>query len=108
MFPVVKVTALILFTFLSFFAQAQTTFTGAVDQDWMNASNWSNGLPAIGNDATILSGFSAEISGMVAMDYNVNLEGVLDITGTLATFGVQTAKKKEEEKKEEKKEEKVT
>ena len=85
MFPVVKVTALILFTFLSFFAQAQTTFTGAVDQDWMNASNWSNGLPAIGNDATILSGFSAEISGMVAMDYDVNLEGVLDITGTLAT-----------------------
>jgi autotransporter-associated beta strand protein len=30
-------------------SQADTTWTGAVDQNWNNAGNWNNGLPSSGN-----------------------------------------------------------
>ena len=44
-------TALACFLSLSVFSQ--TTFTGAISNEWDNAGNWNNGLPAAGNDATI-------------------------------------------------------
>lgn len=34
-------------------AEAATTFTAAVDTDILNAANWDNGLPGVGNDGFI-------------------------------------------------------
>lgn len=34
-------------------AQAQTTWTGAVSQDWANAANWTAGVPGINSKATV-------------------------------------------------------
>ena len=42
---------------------SQTTFTGAISNDWADAGNWDNGLPAISNDATIPAGLSVEFRG---------------------------------------------
>ena len=34
-------------------AQAQTTWTGTVSQDWANAANWTAGVPGINSKATV-------------------------------------------------------
>ena len=44
--------------FLSTIAFSQTTFTGAISNDWALADNWSNELPALGNDAIIPAGLT--------------------------------------------------
>ncbi|HAW73027.1 MAG TPA: hypothetical protein DCX00_04325, partial [Flavobacteriales bacterium] len=47
----------------SFPILAQTSFTGAVNTEWSVEGNWSNGLPAIDNDATIPAGKTVLNSG---------------------------------------------
>ncbi|GMV63753.1 MAG: hypothetical protein AMXMBFR74_29200 [Parvibaculum sp.] len=44
-------------------ARADTSWTGAVDGDWHNAANWSNGVPSnTGNDAYITGPETATVS----------------------------------------------
>src|ERR1700761_1926317 len=40
---------------------AQTTFTGAVNNNWNNAGNWSSGIPSGATAATIPSGFTCNM-----------------------------------------------
>ena len=76
-------------------ALSQTTFTGAISQDWGEEGNWFNGLPAIGNDANIPADkttiiysdslaipFVVENSGTILINY-----GTVYITGALNNFG---------------------
>ncbi len=51
-----KISALILSLAASpIVTQADTTWTGAVSQDWNNAGNWNNGLPSSGNGAIFIT-----------------------------------------------------
>ena len=67
--------------FCTLLLSAQTTWTGTTDNDWSTASNWSNGIPAAGNDATIpVAG--TPILTLIAntvFDYAVNNQGELTI-----------------------------
>lgn len=57
---------------------AQTTFSGTVDSDWSNASNWSNGLPADGNNGTIEAGAFCNMPDVtVTIDYTLKVYGTL-------------------------------
>ena len=71
--------------FCTLVLSAQTSWTGTTDNDWSTASNWSNGIPEAGNDATIpLAG--TPILSLIAntvLNYSVNNEGtvVIDLAG---------------------------
>ena len=43
---------------------SQTSFTGAISNQWVNAGNWDNGLPALGNDANIPIGLNVNAVGI--------------------------------------------
>ena len=81
---------------------SQTTFTGAISDDWAEIGNWDNGLPAMGNDATIPSGSNVVIAGFIFNDgtidnygsienYNggtiFNDGGTIDNYGTISNYG---------------------
>ena len=61
---------------------AQTVWTGATDADYFNATNWSNGVPAAGNDGVIPGGTTVEINSNLRV--NFRLESFGDITATAA------------------------
>ncbi|MDH3759713.1 MAG: filamentous hemagglutinin N-terminal domain-containing protein, partial [Gammaproteobacteria bacterium] len=70
------------------------TFTGAVDNSWNNAGNWDQGVPGIGNDALIPTGFNVTIAaaanaGTLSLaagsTLDINSGGVLTIASS-ATF----------------------
>jgi len=68
---------------------AQTTFDNdSGDQDWFNAVNWDNGLPADGNDPTIPAGFTANINPTAdyIFDFDVTNAGTININ--LGDFNV--------------------
>ena len=82
--------SLAVFCFLSTATYSQTTFTGAISNSWANAGNWSNGLPAIGNDATIPAGLTVVNSTFLTTDFDItnngtinNNEGYIDNAGTI-------------------------
>lgn len=54
-------------------AIAQTTWTGAIDSDYNNVGNWTNGLP-FGNDAFIGTGASLSTSANVPSFQRLNLQ----------------------------------
>jgi hypothetical protein len=56
---------------------AQTVFTGPDNGDFSTAANWSNGLPAVGNDATVPGGKTVEINGTLLIDFNLQSFGTL-------------------------------
>ena len=60
-------------------AVAQTVWTGATSTDWFDATNWSNGLPAAGNDAVVPTGAS------------VTIDEALDARFEIASFGTIVA-----------------
>ena len=67
--------------FCALLLSAQTTWTGTTDNDWSTASNWSNGIPTAGNDATIPLA-STPIFTLIAnavFNYSVNNQGDLTI-----------------------------
>ncbi|HMF26456.1 MAG TPA: hypothetical protein VKG24_30655, partial [Pseudolabrys sp.] len=74
--------------------RAQTNWTGAIDSNWFNASNWSGGLPT-GISATIdtvtPNPTVVAAPGATAQSLVVGLVGVGNLTiangGTLTTFG---------------------
>ena len=58
--------------------EAQTTWTGAIDQNWHNAANWTNGLPAPGNDAFIPDVMNDPvITSSTTFNYEVTITGTL-------------------------------
>ena len=56
-------------------AFSQTTFTVAISNDWADAGNWSNGLPAVGNDATIPAGMTVVNSTVLTTDFDITNNG---------------------------------
>lgn len=57
---------------------AQTAFTNAIDTDWSNLSNWSNGLPSDTNEGTIETGALCYMpDGTYSFDYVLNIDGTL-------------------------------
>ena len=67
--------------FCTLLLSAQTNWTGTTDNDWSTASNWSNGIPAAGNDATIpVAGTPTfTLIANAVFDYSVNNQGELTI-----------------------------
>ncbi len=64
---------------------AQTTFVGAANGDWFTASNWNNGLPAAGNDATIPGGASVVIGAPLTTNFGVNSFGAITLNNAELT-----------------------
>ena len=67
-----------------------TTWTGNTDNDWNTATNWSDGLPAAGNDA-IIPDFGTPVLTLTAntvIDYAVNNAGTLTVD--LAGFNLNS------------------
>lgn len=63
---------------LSAFSNAQTSFTAAVDNDWSNLSNWTNGLPSSSNAGTIEADlFCYMPDGDHTIDYELDVLGGL-------------------------------
>jgi PKD repeat protein len=60
--------SLAVFCLLSATAFSQTTFTGAISDDWADTGNWDNELPAAGNDATIPIGMTVLDSSFCGLD----------------------------------------
>nr|MCU0781115.1 hypothetical protein [Akkermansiaceae bacterium] len=68
--------------------QAQTTWTGAIDHDWHNAGNWSNGLPAVGNMPAI-----GKAGAVVNLTQNVTVSGgtIFNVRSIDSTTGTEPA-----------------
>ena len=59
---------------------SQTTFTGAISNDWADAGNWSNGLPAVGNDAAIPAGATVVVIDIgLTIDFNIDNDGAINL-----------------------------
>ena len=61
----------------------QTIFTGPPNGDWFTATNWSNGLPAPGNDATISGGASVAINAPLSISFKIDNFGSISNSSTL-------------------------
>ena len=66
---------------------SQTTFTGAISDDWAEAGNWDNGLPAIGNEATIPSGSNVVTAGFISNGGGIVNYGTIFNDGTIDNGG---------------------
>ena len=66
---------------------SQTSFTGAISGDWAEAGNWDNGLPAMGNDATIPAGSNVLIAGFIFNDGTIFNNGSIINYGTINNDG---------------------
>ena len=64
-------------------AHAQTVWTGAQDANYFTADNWSNGLPADGNNAIIPGGSTVFVNGNLVADYTIESFGTVTLGGTL-------------------------
>ena len=62
---------------------SQTTFTGAISNDWGEAGNWENGLPAAGNDATIPDGLTVNTGGFLTINFTIYNDGTINNFGTI-------------------------
>jgi HYR domain/PA14 domain/Secretion system C-terminal sorting domain len=62
---------------------AQTTWIGAANGSWFTASNWSAGLPATANPATVPGGASVSIGAALTVDFNIQNFGAIAVTGLL-------------------------
>ncbi len=65
------------------------TWTGAIDDAWNNAGNWDQGIPGIGNDASIPngSGFSVDIASAAdASTLALGADATLNLVGGTLTL----------------------
>ena len=62
---------------------AQTAFIGPAGGDWDNPANWTNGLPAVGNDAQLFGSASASINADLVMDFNVTSFGTITVNANV-------------------------
>ena len=67
--------------------RGQTIYTGPDNGDWSTAANWSNGLPAIGNEPTVVGGTIVCINGALTLDYAVTNFGSIINKGTTTLSG---------------------
>jgi len=77
------------FIALSTTTQATTVWTGAIDEDWANAGNWSNGLPTATNSATMLSG-TARITSSTPTSLVSNISIALMTGGTSSVLYIDS------------------
>ncbi|WP_306641251.1 hypothetical protein [Sanyastnella coralliicola] len=78
----ITLSTLVSFLLISALGFSQTTWTGNGDGIlWADPSNWDNGLPAAGNDATIPTGAMAFISSFLTVDYLITVDGSLILDG---------------------------
>ena len=82
--------SLAVFCLLSTTTFSQTTFTGANSTDWADAGNWDDGLPAAGNDATIPTGLTDDVTPSLIVDFNLENFGVITNHGTIDNYGTIT------------------
>ncbi len=77
---------LMLCTFLTY---AQTTqWIGPAGGDWSTAANWTNGIPASGNDALITGGSDIAINNPLIIDYSVtNFSGNIAVNADVFNIG---------------------
>ncbi|MDE0979057.1 MAG: hypothetical protein OSA78_03620 [Flavobacteriales bacterium] len=80
---------LVIFCFFSFEANSQTTFTGAVSEDWAVLGNWDDGIPAFGNNAVIPDGqvVSIYLGVEILADFDITNDGTLTNSGALIIEG---------------------
>ncbi|MFK7755859.1 MAG: hypothetical protein AB8B53_02880 [Flavobacteriales bacterium] len=69
---------LLIFLLTSSFLFSQTTFTGANSTDWSDPGNWDNGLPNVGNDATIPIGLTASLDVDLSFNFNLTNNGTFE------------------------------
>jgi HYR domain/Domain of unknown function DUF11 len=62
--------------------RGQTIYVGPDNGDWLTAANWSAGLPASGNDATISGGKIVKINGTLHVNFNIQSFGTVVNAGT--------------------------
>lgn len=76
---------LLVFTLLVFSLSlsAQTNFGAFQDNDFLNASNWTNGLPGPGNDANIGGGLTVEINAPLTVDFSLTSFSTINLSSTL-------------------------
>ena len=73
--------------------RGQTIFTGPANGDWFTAANWSAGLPAAGNNATILGGASVTINAPLTVNFaienygNITNSSIVIIANALTSSG---------------------
>ena len=72
--------------FLAASVNAQTTFTGEMDDIWENSANWSNGIPYVGNDAIIPAGLLVLIEGGYVSEDEIEFN--IFNYGRIANYGV--------------------
>ena len=77
-----KFTTAFIFLVASISLQAQTNWTGTVDNDWNNAANWSAGVPDASNGANINNVGNAPVifSGTNAVAKSVTLQANANLT----------------------------
>ncbi len=68
---------------------AQTTYIGAAGGLWTTAANWSNGLPAAGNPATIPGGGSVVVSAPLTTNFQVDNFGTLNVNAAWTLAAAQ-------------------
>jgi|GEM_PF-6809915 len=85
--------AFFLFVLFAQHVQAQTTWLGAASNNWSQAANWSNGLPAPFNEPIIPAspqgGVFPEITVLTYFNFNVQNYGTLKLSGSggITLFG---------------------
>ncbi|NJN35645.1 MAG: hypothetical protein HC817_16665 [Saprospiraceae bacterium] len=85
--PLMRFSVLITLLFSVAILRGQTIYVGPDNGDWLTAANWSNGLPASGNNATVSGGKIVEINGTLAIGYMVDNFGTIINKGTTTVSG---------------------
>ncbi|MBL7818867.1 MAG: HYR domain-containing protein [Saprospiraceae bacterium] len=67
--------------------RGQTIYIGPNNGDWSTAANWSNGLPAVGNEPTIVGSTVVCINGSLTINYAVTNFGSIINKGTTTLSG---------------------
>ncbi len=71
-----------------YYYNAPTEWTGAIDNDWHNAGNWTNGVPSAASDVTIPAGLSNYPTiNISAVCNNITLNSMAGNTATLLDNG---------------------
>ena len=66
---------------------AQTNYGAFQDNNFLNANNWTNGLPAPGNDGTIVGGVTANINTALTVSYTLTSFGTINANAAVTVNG---------------------
>lgn len=83
---------ILIFLLIAFGTNAQTIWTGNVDNNYTNAANWTLGLPVTGGTATIpatpAGAFFPTITTPVTIDYTLTNDGSLNNFSTISNSAI--------------------